>query len=94
MNDPEAIIYDADALKRLHDDLTELYRCLDSEEYVPERYTQTLGGLLANMDSEALMLASTTAHRLWLWAKYPRVHDESYVEPLAVATPPDPFSRR
>lgn len=60
-----------EALLRIRDEIC-------SEEHVPERFTRTLAGELADADTDAIRRAALTVHRLMLWKRYPSAASESY----------------
>jgi hypothetical protein len=69
----------ADRLARLHDELRGLRQLIDNDAEVPERYSMTLRGHLAESDAQAISAAADVLHRLMLWHRYPdTVADESY----------------
>jgi hypothetical protein len=68
-----------DRLARMHEELRGLRSLIDNEGEVPERYSMTLRGHLAESDAQAISAAADVLHRLMLWHRHPgTVADESY----------------
>lgn len=77
LNDPDALLAEHDRLAAIADEL-------DDDENVPERYTSTLAGRLSQADSQRLHEASAVLHHLYLEARFPSQHADSYVRRGAV----------
>jgi len=72
------ILFDADALKDVHDKLWSLRIMLDEEVNVPDRYGNSVVSHLSDMDSDTIALCSRVVHRLYLDAKYLNIDTGRY----------------
>lgn len=74
-----ALIHDPDRLDFLAKMLDTLGDFIDNDGYVPDRYSSTQAGIVADLDAHTIRQAWAAVCRLARWAKYRHPQSASYV---------------